>query len=88
MTYVNGQIRLLSALANYERAEAAAALFPEATGQQIKADQLHAELTRIAFACGFAPGREDRNTSVVQWAQKRAAVLRRTFPMNIREAGL
>lgn len=88
MGSLNAQISLLSTLEAYQSAETAAAMFPGFRAQEMKADQLHARLTSIALACGFEPGRDHRHLSVVEFAQQRAAVLRRVFPANVKEAGL
>ena len=43
------QVRLVATLNDYVRAERAAEICP-IPDQQVKADKLHAELTKIAFA--------------------------------------
>lgn len=75
------QIRLLIVLDEYEVAQRAADISP-IPGQIDKADRLYTELTSIAFACGFAPGRQDRNITVYEFAKHRAEVIRRVFPIH------
>lgn len=88
MGSISNQLGLLSTLAAYESAERAAKLCPDVREQWAKADQLHARLTSICFACGFEPGGQHRNVSIVEFAHQRAAVLRRVFPNHCNEAGL
>lgn len=83
---INSQIRLLSTLEAYELAERAAQMFPVLQAQQAKADALHDQLCRLAMACGFAPGREHRHLTTVEWARQRAATIRRVFPNHVAEA--
>lgn len=71
------QIRLLTVLTSYDLAEGAAKLVPQVVDQQLKADGLHIELTKLAFACGYAPGREHRHLTTVEFCRRRADQLRR-----------
>lgn len=83
---INSQIRLLSTLESYERAQRAADICPGVAGQQDKAEQLYLQLAGIALACGYEAGGRHAHLTTYQWAQQRAATLRRVFPNHISEA--
>lgn len=84
---LHDQLTLAQALVDYESAEFCA-LLVNVRDQQRKADHLHDRLCVLAFHCGYAPGRQDRHLTVVQWARLRVLKLREMIPNNLREAGL
>lgn len=86
MGCVQSQVSLVRALEAWEAAERAALMFPSVSDQQTKADRLHAALARLCFACGYQPGRQHMNLSVVDFARQRAAVIRRVFPNHLKAA--
>jgi hypothetical protein len=48
------------------------------------ADARHHELTHFALRCGYRPA---PGTTVIEFAEKRARLIRNTFPNNVEAAG-
>lgn len=80
------QLNLLMDLEIYERAEKLSALFPKVEPLWRSADRAHNQLLKRAMACGYEPCGRDRLFGTVEWATKRAELIREHLPNNARKA--
>lgn len=83
---IQSQIRLVQLLDAYDSAQRAAEICPWSEAQMDKAEALYDEMFRVAFACGYQPGRDHAHLTTYEYAQMRAETLRRVFPAHLAQA--
>ena len=81
---VAAQVALLFMLERYERGERLVTWFPALTFLGPEADRRHDALLKAAINCGFRMGHE--SLSILDWSQRRAALIRRVMPNHAHEA--
>lgn len=77
---MHDSLRLVACLAEYEHAERAVL----AGYDYRRADKLHERLFDLAIRCGFKPGRDHWNLSLVEFAHQHADRVARTLANNVR----
>jgi hypothetical protein len=77
------QVGLVSCLERYERAERLAQWLPQVSDLGTEANKRHERLWEAALRCGFSPGREHSHQTCLEFARRRASVLRVVMPNHL-----